>query len=96
MHACVFIFMCGMLVLWVSCDSSGAGQKEVNATGRSFTVRSSVHLKVDRKDDGAAYTCVVDHIALGSMPYQVTEVLEVHCKSSCYRCFTAGCELHHP
>lgn len=58
-----------------------AGQKEVNATGRSFTVRSSVHLKVDRKDDGAAYTCVVEHIALGSLPHQVTEVLEVHCES---------------
>ncbi|KTG41230.1 hypothetical protein cypCar_00001683 [Cyprinus carpio] len=61
-----------------SCDCVLAGQKEINATGRSFTVRSTIHLKVDRTDDGAAYTCVVEHIALGSLPHQVTEVLEVH------------------
>ncbi|KTF81394.1 hypothetical protein cypCar_00020235 [Cyprinus carpio] len=61
-----------------SCDYVLAGQKEVNAIGRSFSVRSTIHLKVDRTDDGAAYTCVVEHIALGSLPHQVTEVLEVH------------------
>ncbi|KAG1951270.1 cell adhesion molecule [Pimephales promelas] len=65
-------------IRWFRNDKEVQGQKEVNATGRSFTVRSSVHLKVDKKDDGAAYTCVVEHISLGSMPHQVTEVLEVH------------------
>lgn len=57
-----------------------SGVKEVNATGRSFTVRSTVYLQVDRKDDGAAYTCSVEHIALNSTPHQVTEVLEVYCE----------------
>lgn len=56
------------------------GVKEVNATGRSFTVRSTIHLKVAQKDDGAAYTCSVEHIALNSTPHQVTEVLEVYCE----------------
>ncbi|ROL49966.1 Cell adhesion molecule 2 [Anabarilius grahami] len=65
-------------IRWFRNDKEVQGQKEVNATGRSFTVRSNVRLKVDRKDDGAAYTCVVEHIALGSLPHQVTEVLEVH------------------
>ncbi|XP_016355909.1 cell adhesion molecule 2-like [Sinocyclocheilus anshuiensis] len=65
-------------IRWFRNDKEVQGQKEVNATGRSFTVRSTIHLKVDRTDDGAAYTCVVEHIALGSLPHQVTEVLEVH------------------
>lgn len=56
------------------------GVKEVNATGRSFTVKSTIHLQVDRKDDGAAYTCKVEHIALNSTSHQVTEVLEVYCE----------------
>lgn len=56
------------------------GVKEVNATGRSFTVWSTIHLQVNRKDDGAAYTCSVEHIALNGTPQQVTEVLEVYCK----------------
>ncbi|XP_062872615.1 cell adhesion molecule 2b [Trichomycterus rosablanca] len=53
-------------------------KQQLNATGRSFTVRSTVHLQVDRNDDGAAYTCSVEHISLNSTPHQVTEVLEVH------------------
>uniref|UniRef100_A0A9J8B7S1 Cell adhesion molecule 2b n=1 Tax=Cyprinus carpio carpio TaxID=630221 RepID=A0A9J8B7S1_CYPCA len=65
-------------IRWFRNDKEVQGQKEINATGRSFTVRSTIHLKVDRTDDGAAYTCVVEHIALGSLPHQVTEVLEVH------------------
>ncbi len=73
--------MCNFSLIRFSCDCVLAGQKEVNATGRSFAVRSTIHLKVDRTDDGAAYTCVVEHIALGSLPHQVTEVLEVHCES---------------
>lgn len=58
-----------------------AGAKEVNASGKTFTVRSSVQLQVDRNDDGVAYTCKVVHEALRSVPQQITEVLEVHCKS---------------
>ncbi|GAA6099785.1 cell adhesion molecule 2a isoform X1 [Tachysurus ichikawai] len=52
--------------------------KEVNASGKTFTVRSSVQLKVDRNDDGVAYTCKVVHEALRSIQQQATEVLEVH------------------
>ncbi|KAI5625586.1 cell adhesion molecule 2 isoform X4, partial [Silurus asotus] len=65
-------------IRWFRNDKEVQGVKEVNATGRSFTVRSSVHLQVDRKDDGAAYTCSVEHVALNSTPHQVTEVLEVY------------------
>lgn len=57
-----------------------SGVKEVNATGRSFTVKSTIQLQVDQKDDGAAYTCSVEHIALNSTPHHVTEVLEVYCE----------------
>ncbi|XP_007252539.2 cell adhesion molecule 2a isoform X1 [Astyanax mexicanus] len=52
--------------------------KEVNASGKTFTVRSSLELQVDRSDDGVAYTCKVDHVALPSTSQQATEVLEVH------------------
>ncbi|TRZ01965.1 hypothetical protein DNTS_007946, partial [Danionella cerebrum] len=65
-------------IRWFRNDREVQGQKEVNATGRSFTVKSKVHLRVDRTDDGAAYTCVVEHMTLGSLAHQVTEVLEVH------------------
>nr|XP_020482086.1 cell adhesion molecule 2-like [Labrus bergylta] len=54
-----------------------AGTTKTNATGKSFTVRSSLKLRVDRRDDGVAYTCHVDHVSL-SNPYMTTEVLEVH------------------
>uniref|UniRef100_A0A3Q2ZKH0 Cell adhesion molecule 2b n=1 Tax=Hippocampus comes TaxID=109280 RepID=A0A3Q2ZKH0_HIPCM len=50
---------------------------EVSASGKSFTVRSSLHFQVGRGDDGVAYTCMVDHLSL-SNPYMTTEVLEVH------------------
>lgn len=53
---------------------------EVNATGRSFTVKSTLEFQVDRSEDGVAYTCSVDHVALLAAPQRVTEVLEVHCK----------------
>ncbi|KAI4883744.1 hypothetical protein NFI96_019288 [Prochilodus magdalenae] len=65
-----------VIAIWIHHVVSGV--KEVNATGRSFAVRSTVHLRVDRNDDGAAYTCSVEHITLNSTPHQVTEVLEVH------------------
>ncbi|XP_017552311.1 cell adhesion molecule 2b isoform X2 [Pygocentrus nattereri] len=65
-------------IRWYRNDKEVQGVKEVNATGRSFTVRSTVHLRVNRNDDGAAYTCSVEHITLNSTPHQVTEVLEVH------------------
>ncbi|KAK7882952.1 hypothetical protein WMY93_029126 [Mugilogobius chulae] len=53
------------------------GSKEVNATGRSFTVKSSLQFQVDRRDDSVAYTCSVEHVSLTN-PYMTTEVLEVH------------------
>ena len=56
------------------------GAKEVNASGKTFTVRNSLQLRVDRNDDGVAYTCKVDHVALTQSPQQATEVLEVHCE----------------
>ncbi|CAL9683808.1 unnamed protein product [Knipowitschia caucasica] len=54
-----------------------AGSKVLNATGRSFTVRSSLQFQVDRREDSVAYTCSVEHVSL-STPYMTTEVLEVH------------------
>lgn len=57
------------------------GDKEVNASGKTFTVQSSLQLHVDRSYDGVAYTCKVDHVALAQKPQQATEVLEVHCES---------------
>lgn len=53
----------------------------MNSTGKSFTVRSTLQLKVDRWDDGVAYTCSVEHESLSNR-YQTTEVLEVHCECS--------------
>lgn len=56
------------------------GAKEVNASGKTFTVQSSLQLHVNRSDDGVAYTCRVDHVALAQAPQLATEVLEVHCE----------------
>ncbi|XP_017273610.1 cell adhesion molecule 2a isoform X3 [Kryptolebias marmoratus] len=63
---------------WFRNEKEVKGAKEVNASGKTFTVRSSLQLHVDRKDDGVAYTCRVDHVALAQAPQQATEVLEVH------------------
>ncbi|XP_056230800.1 cell adhesion molecule 2-like isoform X4 [Seriola aureovittata] len=64
-------------IRWFRNDKEVQGTKEVNATGKSFTVRSSVQFQVDKRDDGVAYTCSVEHVSL-SNPYMTTEVLEVH------------------
>ncbi|KAJ0063561.1 hypothetical protein NL108_003885, partial [Boleophthalmus pectinirostris] len=64
-------------IRWFRNDKEVQGSKEVNATGRSFTVRSSLQFQVDRRDDSVAYTCSVEHVSL-SNPYMTTEVLEVH------------------
>ncbi|XP_049930532.1 cell adhesion molecule 2-like isoform X2 [Epinephelus moara] len=64
-------------IRWFRNDKEVQGTKEVNATGKSFTVRSSLQFHVDRRDDGVAYTCSVEHVSL-SNPYMTTEVLEVH------------------
>lgn len=56
-----------------------AGATQVNATGKSFTVKSTLQFEVDRRDDGVAYTCSVEHVSLPN-PYMTTEVLEVHCE----------------
>nr|XP_061797558.1 cell adhesion molecule 2-like [Nerophis lumbriciformis] len=50
---------------------------DVSASGKSWTVRSSLRFQVDRFDDGVAYTCLVEHESLDN-PYMTTEVLEVH------------------
>ncbi|KAM8834627.1 cell adhesion molecule 2-like isoform 1-T1 [Synchiropus picturatus] len=63
---------------WFRNEKEVKGAKEVNASGKTFTVRSSLQLSVNRKDDGVAYTCRVDHVALAHSPQQATEVLEVH------------------
>ncbi|XP_061659267.1 cell adhesion molecule 2-like isoform X4 [Syngnathoides biaculeatus] len=63
---------------WFRNEKEVKGAKEVNASGKTFTVRSSLQLDVDRRDDGVAYTCRVDHEALAQTPQQTTEVLEVH------------------
>ncbi|XP_065146748.1 cell adhesion molecule 2a isoform X3 [Paramisgurnus dabryanus] len=65
-------------VRWFRNEKEIKGAKEVNASGRTFTVKSSLKLQVDRNDDGVAYTCKVDHVALTATPQQTTEVLEVH------------------
>ncbi|XP_041920347.1 cell adhesion molecule 2b isoform X2 [Alosa alosa] len=65
-------------IRWFRNDKEIPGATEVNATGRSFTVRSTLEFQVDRSEDGVAYTCSVDHVALLAAPQQVTEVLEVH------------------
>uniref|UniRef100_A0AAZ3SR28 Ig-like domain-containing protein n=1 Tax=Oncorhynchus tshawytscha TaxID=74940 RepID=A0AAZ3SR28_ONCTS len=63
---------------WFRNEKEIKGAKEVNASGKTFTVTSSLQLLVDRDDDGAAYTCKVDHVSLLQTPQQTTEVLEVH------------------
>ncbi|KAK3521451.1 hypothetical protein QTP70_004964 [Hemibagrus guttatus] len=65
-------------IRWFRNEKEIKGAKEVNASGKTFTVRSSVQLQVDRNDDGVAYTCKVVHEALRAIPQQTTEVLEVH------------------
>ncbi|XP_061106530.1 cell adhesion molecule 2-like isoform X2 [Conger conger] len=65
-------------IRWFRNEKEIKGAKEVNASGKTFTVRSSLQLQVDRNDDGVAYTCQVDHVSLASAPQQAIEVLEVH------------------
>uniref|UniRef100_A0A8C7YES2 Cell adhesion molecule 2a n=1 Tax=Oryzias sinensis TaxID=183150 RepID=A0A8C7YES2_9TELE len=62
---------------WFRNEKEVKGAKEVNAEGKTFKVQSSLQLHVDRNDDGVAYTCRVDHVALALAPQQATEVLEV-------------------
>ncbi|KAJ7990070.1 hypothetical protein DPEC_G00296480 [Dallia pectoralis] len=63
---------------WFRNDKEVQGVKEVNATGKSFIVKNSLHLQLNQRDDGVAYTCSVEHVSLASNPYQITEVLQVH------------------
>ncbi|XP_048836719.1 cell adhesion molecule 2-like isoform X5 [Brienomyrus brachyistius] len=65
-------------IRWFRNEKEIQGAKEVNVSGKTFTVSSSLRLQVDRNDDGVAYTCRVEHVALASSPQQTTEVLEVH------------------
>ncbi|XP_072302196.1 cell adhesion molecule 2a isoform X1 [Eucyclogobius newberryi] len=63
---------------WFRNEKEVKGAKVVNPMGKTFTVQSFLQLQVDRNDDGVAYTCRVDHVALSQKPQQATEVLEVH------------------
>ncbi|XP_062870085.1 cell adhesion molecule 2a isoform X2 [Trichomycterus rosablanca] len=65
-------------IRWYRNEKEIKGAKEVNASGKTFTVKSSLQLQVDRNDDGVAYTCKVVHEALPLTQRQVTKVLEVH------------------
>ncbi|XP_015197505.1 cell adhesion molecule 2 isoform X4 [Lepisosteus oculatus] len=65
-------------IRWFRNEKEIKGAKEVNASGKTFTVTSTLQLQVDRNDDGVAYTCRVDHVALNTSPQQTTQVLEVH------------------
>ncbi|XP_067290130.1 cell adhesion molecule 2a isoform X3 [Pseudorasbora parva] len=65
-------------VRWFRNEKEVKGAKEVNASGKTFTVKSSLRLQVDRQDDGVAYTCRVDHVALTATHEETTQVLEVH------------------
>ncbi|XP_030648079.1 cell adhesion molecule 2a [Chanos chanos] len=65
-------------IRWLRNGKEVKGAKEVNASGKTFTVKSSLQLQVDRDDDGVAYTCRVDHVSLASSPQEATEELEVH------------------
>ncbi|CAG12773.1 unnamed protein product, partial [Tetraodon nigroviridis] len=64
-------------IQWLRNDKEVQGTTRVNSTGKSFTVKSTLQFKVDRWDDGVAYTCSVEHESLVD-PYLTTEVLEVH------------------
>nr|AAI52657.1 Cadm2a protein [Danio rerio] len=65
-------------VRWFKNEMEVKGAKEVNASGKTFTVKSSLRLHVNRDDDGVAYTCRVDHVALTATHEETTQVLEVH------------------
>uniref|UniRef100_A0A8C6WWJ2 Cell adhesion molecule 2 n=1 Tax=Neogobius melanostomus TaxID=47308 RepID=A0A8C6WWJ2_9GOBI len=54
-------------IRWFRNDKEVQGSKEINATGRSFTVKSSLQFQVDRRDDSVAYTCSVEHVSLSTV-----------------------------
>ncbi|XP_059400327.1 cell adhesion molecule 2a isoform X2 [Carassius carassius] len=65
-------------VRWFKNEKEIKGAKEVNASGKTFTVKSSLQFLVNRHDDGVAYTCRVDHVSLTATHEETTQVLEVH------------------
>ncbi|XP_041128271.1 cell adhesion molecule 2-like isoform X2 [Polyodon spathula] len=65
-------------IRWFKNDKEIKGVKEVNASGKTFTVKSILELKVDRNDDGVTITCRVDHESHSSAPQLATQVLQVH------------------
>ncbi|XP_076130309.1 cell adhesion molecule 2a isoform X1 [Alosa pseudoharengus] len=64
-------------IRWFRNGNEVPGVKEVNLSGKTYTVKSSLQMKVTKNDDGIPYTCQVDHVSLASSPQQATEVLEV-------------------
>ncbi|XP_051871211.1 cell adhesion molecule 2b isoform X2 [Pristis pectinata] len=51
--------------------------KESDSNGKTFTVRSTLRLQVDRDDDGVTVRCSVDHESLRSSPQVATQVLDI-------------------
>ncbi|XP_043556140.1 cell adhesion molecule 2-like [Chiloscyllium plagiosum] len=51
--------------------------KEPDSKGKTFTVRSTLGLQVDRNDDGVAVSCSVDHESLRSSPQVAKQVLDI-------------------
>nr|XP_033799747.1 cell adhesion molecule 2 isoform X2 [Geotrypetes seraphini] len=51
--------------------------KEDDPNGKTFTVSSTLNFRGDRRDDGAVFSCRVDHESLNSTPQIATQVLEI-------------------
>ncbi|XP_059506062.1 cell adhesion molecule 2b isoform X2 [Stegostoma tigrinum] len=51
--------------------------KEPDSKGKTFTVRSTLGLQVDRNDDGVTVSCSVDHESLQSSPQVAKQVLDI-------------------
>ncbi|XP_062906278.1 cell adhesion molecule 2b isoform X1 [Mobula hypostoma] len=51
--------------------------KEPDSKGKTFTVRSTLRLPVNRDDDGVAVRCSVDHESLRSSPQVATQILNI-------------------
>ncbi|XP_060688823.1 cell adhesion molecule 2b [Hemiscyllium ocellatum] len=64
-------------IRWFKGDKEIQGVKEPDSKGKTFTVRSTLGLQVDRNDDGVAVSCSVDHESLRSSPQVAKQVLDI-------------------
>ncbi|XP_072900853.1 cell adhesion molecule 2b isoform X2 [Hemitrygon akajei] len=67
-------------IRWFKGDTEVEGvpsTKEPDSKGKTFTVRSTLRLPVDRDDDGVAVRCSVDHESLRSSPQVATQILNI-------------------